>query len=95
MNNFISFHYACKYNLPKVVQAMVDEPKGRIDFNRKASAGWAGFHTACDHNRIELVEILVENSQKLGIDLNVQEDMHGYSGLKACRMAERVKAPDS
>merc|ERR1711983_531469 len=78
------FDFACSKSLLTVVQAMVDEPKGRIDFNRKKYGGFTGFLSACYNNHIEVVKMIVENSQKLGIDLNVQ-DSDGYSGLmRAC-----------
>ena len=75
------FIFACEYNLAKVVRAMVDEPKGRIDFNRRSVGGETGFYHACRYNYIEVVKIIVQNSLKLGIDLNVQDDNGGSSGV--------------
>ena len=68
---------------------MVDEPRG-IDFHKKRhGTGRTGFHMACVENHVEVVKIIAENSQKLGIDLNIQ-DSKGNSGLMdAC--ASRYK----
>ena len=87
------FYWACLYSsFTKVVQALVDEPIFSIDFNRQTlgglytGVGQTGFHQACYYNHIEMVKILVQNSKRLGINLNVQCADFGNSGLMlACQ----------
>ena len=85
------FFCVCRNNSATVAQAMVNEPEG-IDFNWKSSSGSSsfGFKAACYNGHIEVVKILVENSQKLGIDLNIQDEL-GYTGLMwACAMKKNA-----
>ena len=79
------FYWACINNLQKVVEAMVLDPKS-INFNQQQSFSRStGFIVACYYNHIELVKLLIQNSVKIGLDLNLQ-NAHGITGfIKACR----------
>ena len=50
----------------------------------KSNHGWTAFHIACNENRLDLVEVFIDNAIELSIDLNTR-DSFGLTGFhQAC-----------
>ena len=59
----------------RIVQMFVKSSlKLEIDFNAMDNKGMTAFHFACESGHSEVARMLVENSAKLKINLNVKDD---------------------
>ena len=76
---------ACKFGHQDVVQLLIEQPNGKIDFNAKAGFGCTSLMLACKYGKKDVVKLLLDHSSILNIDLHAK-DPYSYTAFSlACQ----------
>ena len=60
---------------------MKNSAKFNIELNVKTNGGWTAFNLACRDGRIRIVDMMINNSESLNLDL-VARDIIGRTGFQ-------------
>ena len=64
-----------------------------IDLNSKSNDGWTAFHFACAYDKINIVEMMIDNAKSFKLDLLIKDNngRTGFQCAKDCGSTDVVK----